>query len=96
MKNIKVNYKNASGKPTSTTINGQICWCFFKTTDIFKSNEGDHSSFAKSIQDFVNSISLSWGDINKSLIEDLMLSHIMQHEFERGMEIMQKPLKPLS
>ena len=86
MRNIKVNYKNADGKPTSTTINGQICWCFFKTTDIYKSNEGGRSSFTKSIQDFVNSISLSSGDITKSLIEDLMLIHIMQHEFDRGFQ----------
>lgn len=94
MKNIKVNYKDLVGnKRTSTTINGAICWAYFKQTDIYKNNEGDSSSVARCIQDFVNSISLSSSTpVHKSMIESLLIAHIMEHEFERGMEVIQQPL----
>lgn len=87
MKNIKVNYKDLVGnKRTSTTINGVICWAYFKQTDTYKNNEGDSSSLTRCIQDFVNSISLSSGAINKSLIEDLLINHIMANEYMRGVD----------
>ena len=87
MKNIKVNYTDGEGKRTSTTISGSICWAYFKQTDIYKNNQGDSSSVGRSIQDFVNSISLSSGCLSKSLIEDLLINHIMVEEFIRGVDM---------
>lgn len=84
MKNIKVNYTDADGKRTSTTINGNICWSYFKT--INRGNNDIEKGLIKEIQDFVNSIKLSSGCLDKSLIEDLLLNHIMSNEFERGIE----------
>lgn len=87
MKNIKVNYRDLPGnKRTSTTINGAICWAYFKQTDTYKNNEGDSSSVTRCIQDFVNSISLSSGAVHKSMIESLLINHIMLDEFERGVK----------
>ena len=87
MKNIKVNYTDAKNNRTSTTINGQICWAYFKQTNSYKYNTGDKDTLIQEIQKFVNTIKVSNGAIDKGLIEDLMLNHIMSTEFERGMKM---------
>ena len=84
MKNIKVNYMGADGKRTSTTLNGNICWSYFKT--INRGNNNIETGLIKEIQNFVNSIKVSNDYLDKSLIEDLLLNHIMSNEFERGIE----------
>lgn len=94
MKNIKVNFTDANGR-TSTTINGQICWAYFKQTDVYKNDEGDASFLGRAVQDFVNSIKVERKYMSKMLIEDLLLNHIMSYEFERGMETMQKAINKM-
>lgn len=85
MQNIKVNYTGTDGR-TSTTINGNICWAYFKTTDTWKNDEGDKTSYSKAIQEFVNDIIIEPKYLNKAVIEDLLIHSIMSHEFERGWE----------
>lgn len=84
MKKIKVNYTDANTKRTSTTINPQIAWFFFKTTEIYLNGEGDSSSITTCIQDFVNNATVSVGSLSKATIEDLLLHHIVISSFERG------------
>lgn len=80
MKNIKVNYIDENAKRTSTTINGTICWHFFKGSETYKNDEGGgHKAVIREVQEYVNSITISAGSLNKNLIEDLMVHEIIEN-----------------
>lgn len=84
MKNVKVNYTDKDGKRTSTTINGNICWQYFKKSDIYKNSEGGKDSIRQEIQRFVNTIKVSNYHIDKDLIESMLLIHVICDEYQRG------------
>lgn len=94
MKNIKVNYTNECGNRTSTTLNYNICWQYFITTDTFKSDVSmcfkDYAMpfLVAEIQNFVNRIkfddsSKSKG-VNKQVFEELLMYSIVTYNFDMG------------
>ena len=94
MKNIKVNYTNEQGKRTSTTLNYNICWQYFITTDIFKSDvsmcfkDSAMPFLITEIQNFVNSIKFDYisksKGINKQVFEELLMHSIVTYNFDKG------------
>lgn len=91
MDNVKVNYIGKDGNRTSTTLNGLICWAYFKTTDAYKSSidmafiQNARQSLVQEVQNYVNNLKLSGGQcLTKNIIEDLLLYTIMDERFEAG------------
>lgn len=87
MKNVKVNYRDITGKATSTTINGIIAYHYYSR--IFKGGTAadvkdwidDEKAYKKTIQSFVNSME---EPTCKSLIEGALLIAIYDEGVKTG------------